>query len=213
MGILGAFVTQDVPEMYRINSVLAQAMLGVAPSHISAACVTPHPSIGVDRMPRHKGALGWSSSNNCLSSCVAKNNCLWSGHAGEQSREVEVGGGGAAGRNKYSEASAQTSMLLIGPAMSRMSPNCSVTAVMVAMQAIEFVQMQQDDELWELLISLALDSPVLTGATPPSFPCPSLLAFLALAAHFRHSPCTLSCRVPPSLALPRRFHIKAKSTS
>lgn len=30
-------------------------------------------------------------------------------------------------------------------------------------QAIEFVQMQRDDELWELLISLALESPVLTG--------------------------------------------------
>lgn len=30
-------------------------------------------------------------------------------------------------------------------------------------QAIEFVQMQRDDELWELLISLALESPALTG--------------------------------------------------
>ncbi|KAL0041397.1 hypothetical protein WJX79_002126 [Trebouxia sp. C0005] len=30
-------------------------------------------------------------------------------------------------------------------------------------QAIEFVQMQRDDQLWELLISLALESPALTG--------------------------------------------------
>jgi len=30
------------------------------------------------------------------------------------------------------------------------------------MQAIEFVQMQRDDELWELLISLALESPALS---------------------------------------------------
>ena len=35
-----------------------------------------------------------------------------------------------------------------------------------AMQAIEFVQMQRDDELWELLISLALESPALTGILP-----------------------------------------------
>jgi hypothetical protein len=35
-----------------------------------------------------------------------------------------------------------------------------------AMQAIEFVQMQRDDELWELLISLALESPALTGIVP-----------------------------------------------
>lgn len=34
------------------------------------------------------------------------------------------------------------------------------------MQAIEFVQMQRDDELWELLISLALESPALTGILP-----------------------------------------------
>ena len=31
------------------------------------------------------------------------------------------------------------------------------------MQAIEFVQMQQDDELWELLISLALSDAGMTG--------------------------------------------------
>ena len=30
-------------------------------------------------------------------------------------------------------------------------------------QAIEFVQMQRDDELWELLISLAIGSADLTG--------------------------------------------------
>ncbi len=34
------------------------------------------------------------------------------------------------------------------------------------MQAIEFVQMQRNDELWELLISLALESPALTGLVP-----------------------------------------------
>ena len=32
------------------------------------------------------------------------------------------------------------------------------------MQAIEFVQMQRDDELWELLISLALTDAGMTGA-------------------------------------------------
>lgn len=32
-----------------------------------------------------------------------------------------------------------------------------------AVQAIEFVQMQRDDELWELLISLAIGSADLTG--------------------------------------------------
>ena len=31
------------------------------------------------------------------------------------------------------------------------------------LQAIEFVQMQQDDELWDLLITLALAQPPLTG--------------------------------------------------
>ena len=34
------------------------------------------------------------------------------------------------------------------------------------MQAIECVHMQRDDELWELLISLALESPALTGILP-----------------------------------------------
>ena len=34
------------------------------------------------------------------------------------------------------------------------------------MQAIEFVQMQRDDDLWELLITLALESPALTGIVP-----------------------------------------------
>jgi hypothetical protein len=33
----------------------------------------------------------------------------------------------------------------------------------VLVQAIEFVQMQQDDELWDLLITLALAQPPLTG--------------------------------------------------
>ena len=35
----------------------------------------------------------------------------------------------------------------------------------IAMQAIEFVQMQRDDELWELLISLALSDADMTGAS------------------------------------------------
>lgn len=48
---------------------------------------------------------------------------------------------------------------------SSSSGTALVTAGMAAMQAIEFVQMQRDDELWELLISLALESPVLTGQT------------------------------------------------
>ncbi len=33
------------------------------------------------------------------------------------------------------------------------------------LQAIEFVQMQRDDELWELLISLALSDADMTGAS------------------------------------------------
>lgn len=36
----------------------------------------------------------------------------------------------------------------------------------VLLQAIEFVQMQRDDELWETLIGLSLESPALTGAQP-----------------------------------------------
>lgn len=40
-----------------------------------------------------------------------------------------------------------------------------------AVQAIEFVQMQRDDELWELLISLSLESPALTGHSSPSLTC------------------------------------------
>ncbi|KAK9831005.1 hypothetical protein WJX81_007857 [Elliptochloris bilobata] len=35
-------------------------------------------------------------------------------------------------------------------------------------KAVEFVQMQRDDELWELLISLALGSAELTGTLPYS---------------------------------------------
>ncbi len=63
------------------------------------------------------------------------------------------------------------------------------------LQAIEFVQMQRDDELWELLISLALESPALTGNT-----CPFAFAFLAyLASCGSVSPglscCALTCFV------------------
>ena len=35
----------------------------------------------------------------------------------------------------------------------------------LVVQAIEFVQMQRDDDLWETLIGLALDSPALTGTS------------------------------------------------
>lgn len=38
---------------------------------------------------------------------------------------------------------------------------------MAGVQAIEFVQMQQDDELWDLLISLALADASLTGVYLP----------------------------------------------
>lgn len=55
---------------------------------------------------------------------------------------------------------------------------CSATAeplfriALVPTQAIEFVQMQRDDELWELLISLALSDADMTGALlPPSLQC------------------------------------------
>lgn len=68
------------------------------------------------------------------------------------------------------------------------------TAVVLAMQAIEFVQMQRDDELWELLISLALESPALTGGAAPPFPClpsPSLPCLLVL-------PLVLPCPALPS---------------
>jgi hypothetical protein len=43
--------------------------------------------------------------------------------------------------------------------------------VVVRVQAIEFVQMQRDDELWELLISLAIGSADLTGVHFPGMPC------------------------------------------
>lgn len=45
-------------------------------------------------------------------------------------------------------------------------PTCASSAnvrCVHAMQAIEFVQMQRDDELWELLISLALSDAGMTG--------------------------------------------------
>ena len=48
------------------------------------------------------------------------------------------------------------------------------------LQAIDFVQMQQDDELWDLLISLALADASLTGDTahnPP--PCNLVLLHMA----------------------------------
>ena len=35
----------------------------------------------------------------------------------------------------------------------------------LVLQAIEFVQMQRDDDLWETLIGLALESPALTGTS------------------------------------------------
>lgn len=38
------------------------------------------------------------------------------------------------------------------------------------MQAIEFVQMQRDDELWELLIDLALSDADMTGASFSTHP-------------------------------------------
>lgn len=42
---------------------------------------------------------------------------------------------------------------------------CSLTLPLTHshMQAVEFVSLQQDDELWELLISLALGDAQLTG--------------------------------------------------
>ena len=47
-----------------------------------------------------------------------------------------------------------------------------VRSALVPMQAIEFVQMQRDDELWELLISLALSDADMTGALlPPALQC------------------------------------------
>lgn len=67
------------------------------------------------------------------------------------------------------------------------------------MQAIEFVQMQRDDELWELLISLSLESPALTGHNSPVWPvlpCPnnacsrSAVRFAAL--HFALYPALLA---------------------
>lgn len=39
---------------------------------------------------------------------------------------------------------------------------------MLSVQAIDFVQMQQDDELWDLLIALALSQAPLTGETGKS---------------------------------------------
>ena len=85
-------------------------------------------------------------------------------------------------------------MLVAGPVTSPfptsmlMSFEChAIRAVIAAwlacMQAIEFVQMQRDDELWELLISLALESPALTGA----------LFFFCLLPLLPCSACVLVC--------------------
>ena len=71
------------------------------------------------------------------------------------------------------------------------------------MQAIEFVQMQRDDELWELLISLSLESPALTGHNPPAWPvlpCPnnacSRSAERFAALHFALYPALLALFLP-----------------
>ena len=45
---------------------------------------------------------------------------------------------------------------------------CPSRPCITYLQAIEFVQMQRDDELWELLISLALGNASLTGGVAPS---------------------------------------------
>ena len=72
---------------------------------------------------------------------------------------------------------------------------------MLAMQAIEFVQMQRDDELWELLISLALESPALTGGG-------AFLSPARLTLHAHYSPCLallfppLPCPALPCSSLP-----------
>ena len=56
------------------------------------------------------------------------------------------------------------------------------------MQAVEFVQMQRDDELWELLISLALSDADMTGALLP----------VALQCFY----------VVPSTCIPRSFVVR-----
>ena len=49
--------------------------------------------------------------------------------------------------------------------MSAKSQGCTTVSErgLLWVQAIEFVQMQRDDELWELLVTLSLESPALTG--------------------------------------------------
>ena len=52
--------------------------------------------------------------------------------------------------------------------MGTLHAACAEGQAVVWVQAIEFVQMQRDDELWELLISLAIGSADLTGGQPPA---------------------------------------------
>ncbi len=59
------------------------------------------------------------------------------------------------------------------------------------MQAIEFVQMQRDDELWELLISLALESPALTGTLP-------FISMLTHANRYSRGPLLFACAKRPT---------------
>ena len=48
-----------------------------------------------------------------------------------------------------------------------MSIHDNIHPKICCLQAIEFVQMQQDDELWDLLIALALSQAPLTGLSYP----------------------------------------------
>ena len=69
------------------------------------------------------------------------------------------------------------------------------------MQAIEFVQMQRDDELWELLISLALSDADMTGASlcsPPFLDARSFFECFHLVPSSSHLCVSswLGCRSP-----------------
>ena len=47
--------------------------------------------------------------------------------------------------------------------IARVSTHSDIHLDIYCLQAIDFVQMQQDDELWDLLIALALSQAPLTG--------------------------------------------------
>ena len=99
--------------------------------------------------------------------------------AGRERRSHQGRGVGSRREHTVTSPLFQPECLLVGLMLSSATVNELPLLLWLAVQAIEFVQMQRDDELWELLISLALESPALTGGG--SFPPPACLAHPCLA--------------------------------